>query len=440
MRQLLLGLLALSACGSYEENLGRTRDVSARWAVAVGTRQEESGRGIAIDSIGDVIAAGYQNQSNGQQAGFVTKRVASDGSERWTTKFMPLTPGSRASAGAVAIAPGDAVLVVGSIQGSVEVAGQTFEASYPPGGGAEFLAKFSSAGQLEWLHMLDHVGVTAVAIADDGRTYVAGAFSGPLTIAGTTLSSSSSENGGVLVALDPDGVPLWGHAFIAAHASNAMVCAESMTIAPNGDVLVVGQFYGATAFGGPVLAMPAGTSLGAFVTRFRADGLYLASSVVPPSGFEQSLGLAVAIDPAGSTVVLTQEASPSQGKDAVKVVHVLDDALDQLWVAEANGPIAFTDDGALLTAEWRDGPTVTPTGALQLSTVDASGVTWSGSVGSRVVYAPRLTFIRAATARTGRGVALLADLTGTLEIAGTELAAVGGQQNDIDALLIMLDP
>jgi hypothetical protein len=42
--------------------------------------------------------------------------------------------------------------------------------------------------------------------------------------------------------------------------------------------------------------------------------------------------------------------------------------------------------------------------------------------------------------RPGGGVALLADLTGTINIADTQFAAVGGQQDDIDALLIMLDP
>ena len=108
MKQLVFGCLALTACGLYEENVGRTRDASARWATVVGTRQEELARSAAIDSIGDVVAIGYQKQTSGQYAGLVTKRVASDGSERWTLKFQPLTAGSQADVTDVAIGPNDA--------------------------------------------------------------------------------------------------------------------------------------------------------------------------------------------------------------------------------------------------------------------------------------------------------------------------------------------
>lgn len=442
MKQLMIGCLALTACGTYEENLGRTRDASARWAITLGTHEDEVARNAAIDSIGDVVAVGYQEQSLRHFAGFVTKRVASDGSERWTTRFVPLTTDSHADTMSVVIAPGDAMLVGGGFQGRVDFAGSTLDASNPTpaDGGAGFVAKLSSGGQVEWVRMLQNVGVQAITVGPDGRSYLTGGFIGPLTVAGEVLSSSSTDNGAVLIALDPAGVPLWGRTFISVSANDGGARGESVTIALNGDVLVVGQFLRATRFGGPVVQLAPGSRSGAFLTRFRSDGLYLASSVVPAPGWELSVGLAVTLDPTGATVVSTAEQNPADG-NAVPFVHVLDDAQQQLWTTEVHGPIAFTSDGAMLTAQWRDVSAATPTGALELATVDANGFSWTTSLGSRTVYAPRLTSITAgAAAGPDGGVVFVGALTGTLNIAGTDLEAVGGQQDDSDALVIMIDP
>lgn len=440
MNQLMIGCLALTACGTYEENLGRTREASARWAIAIGTHEEEVARSAAVDAIGDVVAVGYQKQSNGQYAGLVTKRVASDGSERWTTKFVPLTTGSQADTMSVVIGPGDAVLVGGSFQGRVDFAGSTVDASDPTpvDGGAGFVAKLASTGQLAWVRMLDNVGVQAIATDHDGRSYITGGFTGPLNVAGTTLSSSAADSGAILIALDPNGVPLWGRAFTKHGAGDGATRGESVTIAPNGDVLVVGQFAARSEFGGPVLTVPTGARSASFLTRFRSDGLYLASSVIPTPGSELAGGSGVAFDPAGSTVVSTWEQNPNGPN--TPAVHVLDDAQDELWTTRVNGPIAFTSDGAMLTAQWIDERSTTQEGALVLATVDAGGFTWSTSLGSRVVNAPRGSGLRAAAAGPGGGVALVGELTGIVRIAGVDLAAVGGQQDDIDALVIMIDP
>jgi hypothetical protein len=439
MKQLLFGCLALSACGLYEENLGRTRDVSARWAITVGTHQEEAARGVAIDSIGDVVAVGYQQRTTEQKAGFITKRVASDGSERWTMKFEPLTIGSQADTLAVAIASGDAVLAGGYFQGRVDFAGTTLDVSnpMPADGGAGFVARLSSTGQVAWVRTLPNVDVRAIAIDRDGRFYVTGGFIGPLSVAGTILSSSSADQGAVLIALDLDGVPLWGRTFIGSDATPGSAYGESVTIAPNGDVLVSGEFAGACVFGGPILRLPVGTRQASFLTRFRSDGLYLASSVVPQL-MDLEGRTRVSLDPAGATVI-SNVRDPGAEQNIPPAVHVLDDAQDELWSASVHGPIAFASDGALLTARLIAHRTDATDDALELATVDPSGLTWSASLGTRIVSASRYSGLRAAVAGPDGGVALVGDLTGTIGIAGAELAMTGGQL-DVDALVIMLDP
>jgi hypothetical protein len=439
MKQLLFGCLALSACSVYEENLGRTRDASARWAITVGTRQQDVARAVATDSLGDVVAVGCQQENSEQNSGFITKRVASDGSERWTTKFRPLTRGSQADTLAVAIAPLDAVLAAGSFQGRVDFAGTTLDASNPTptDGSAAFVAMLSSTGRVAWVTMLQNVYVQAIAVDHDGRFYVTGAFLGPLTIAGVTLSSSAAGKGAVLIALDATGVPLWGRTFVTSQASAGNALGDGLTIAPNGDVLVAGRFAGAYEFGGAVLQVPAGKRQASFLTRFRSDGLYLASSVVPQPR-EVEGHTRVALDPAGATVIYNVTDSVSETVEP-PAVHVLDDAQNQLWSASVHGPIAFASDGALFTAQWIDRRTTGTGGALELATVDASGFTWSTSLGMRIGSASGYSGLRAAAAAPDGGVALVGHLTGAIRIADVDLRVAGGQV-DTDALVIMVDP
>jgi len=425
----------------YEENVGRTRDASARWATVVGTREHERARNVAIDSIGDVVVVGDQTQPTHQSAAFITKRVASDGSERWIAKFMPLTVGSQADAKAVAVGPNDSVIVGGYFQGIVDFAGTTLDASdpLPTTEGASFVAKLSTTGDVQWVQMLDHIDLQAVAAGLDGRTYITGSVRGALSIAGTMLTTSAGDRGAVLIALGTDGVPLWGRAMLAHGTGDGGTFGAGVTIAPDGDVIVAGAIVTATELGGPILSPPAGARSAAFVTRFRSDGLYLASSIVPAPGWDTAEALSIAVDPAGATVVTSLQQNPAAG-NAVRIVHVLDEAQDQQWEKQVDGPISFTADGAMLSANWIDDRAVTQGGALELATVDASGVTWSTALGERIVNAPRGTGMRAAVAGPDGGVAIVGELTGTIDIADTELAAVGGQQDDIDALMIMVDP
>jgi len=438
MKQLLIACLALSACSHYEENLGQTRDVSARWAITVGTRQEEAAQGVAIDSLGDVVAVGYRQTAEVQRAGFVTKRVASDGSERWTRVFQPRSADSYADTKAVAIAPGDGILAAGIFLGRVDFAGITLDASdsTPAYVSPAFVAKLSSAGDVVWVAAIPHVFVQAIETGADGRIYVTGGFVGPLSVAGTTLSSSSAGMGGMVIALDRDGVALWGRVFTTNQASAGGAVGEGIAIAPNGDVLVSGEFAGAYEFGGAVHQLPAGRQYASFLTRFRANGLYLASSVVPQSR-DQEGRTRVSVDPAGATVVYTAR-DPGSEPSLAPAVHVLDDAQHEVWSGNLRGPIAFTDDGALFTAQWMDHRSAGK-GTLELATVDATGFTWSTTLGTRIVAAARYSGLRAAAAGPDGGVALVGDLTGTIGIAGVELALTGGQL-DVDALVIMIDP
>src|SRR5882724_9893908 len=129
MKAIIASCLLLFAC-TDEQNLGNTPGpggsgttqkvfLQTRWALTLGDINEDTARGLALDSAGDAIAAGYfqgtvdfgtQTLAAPHGAGFVTKRAGADGSERWTLSFGA-EDGARAEAASVDIAADDSVVV-----------------------------------------------------------------------------------------------------------------------------------------------------------------------------------------------------------------------------------------------------------------------------------------------------------------------------------------
>ena len=121
MRPALAMCCVLAACTGDDEGSDATAVSAgtARWAISVGSGVS-AGLTTAIDSLGDVIAGGHIGGT-----GFVTKRVASDGAERWMLRIEPRTPTSRSVVRGVAVGPNDAVIAVGlASEGPIGVAAQ----------------------------------------------------------------------------------------------------------------------------------------------------------------------------------------------------------------------------------------------------------------------------------------------------------------------------
>ena len=113
---------------------------------------------------------------------------------------------------ALAVGPDGDVYVTGLVEGQQIDARPTGE-----GGSLEtaFVARLDAAGAPRWVRHLastGHARGTAVALADDGRVYVAGRFEGALLVGEDTLRSSGGTDAFV-AGLDPDGSPRWVTSF-----------------------------------------------------------------------------------------------------------------------------------------------------------------------------------------------------------------------------------
>lgn len=167
-----------------------------RWGPTLedGTSVEVEGDllAVAVDAAGRIAVAGvrYEPPTSQSTAAHVSV-LESDGTVVWSDT-LPVDAGG-SSAAAVAAAP----------NGDLLVAGRRVE----PDATAGFVRRYDAVGALLWEHPLvaaDDVSATALAVAADGRVYVAG-----WTRATLTDEPLDGLLGTFMRAPTPDGEPLW---------------------------------------------------------------------------------------------------------------------------------------------------------------------------------------------------------------------------------------
>lgn len=455
MKTLVISLLLVGAC-HIEENLGFSVVGEPRWAISLGGGGEDRGMLAAVDSIGDVVVCGDFTgpadfgsglENTGGPWAFITKRVASDGAERWTKRLLGLSSMSHVWIGAIAITPQDEVVVTGSYIGSVDFDGQTLtlEEPEPPDHGDMFLAKYASDGQLLWVRGLaDHsnAGGTALAVDASGAIYATAVFNrGTLVLDGEVYREIDGDPDTVLLVYDSDGTRRWHHVMQAASGPFS----RSVALAPNGDVLVGGHFGAPASLGGAIIHPDA--RVRGFLTRFRSDGLYLESHAVGPAAPYASWGPDVRVDSAGRIVLQQVEVDESAGAPSNQgsTLRVLEDDGDELWAsAIANhgrySPqgrmLLTTHDGLIASAAWTDNP-MTVTGGMEVVTFEADGSNAVTSFGDRISDDNRsATLVFGADVSTTGAIAFAGHFGGTVDFGTGPLTTRG----KTDIFIVVVDP
>ncbi len=182
--------------GAVESDCGAPPpgDTPPLWIVQPGTPSDDYAYGVAADSAGDVLVAGYTYGSLfGANAGgadprdaFVAKYDAADGSRVWGAQLGG-TGADLAYAVAVAADGSDLVYVAGSTTAGFR--GQPYR------GGARdaFLAQYDSSGAPRWVAIIGTSG-------DDVAYAVASDINGDVYVAGSTTGSLAGPNRGGLDA------------------------------------------------------------------------------------------------------------------------------------------------------------------------------------------------------------------------------------------------
>lgn len=157
-----------------------------------------------------------------------------------------------------------------------------------------FLSLSTHAQQLDWINSYGSTSayadyVFAVATDEDGYVYITGSYQGQIQIGSFTLPSLDNDN--VFIAkLDSSGTCLWVQSYGGTTAGAER--SRNMVIDYDGNLVVVGNFFGATTFGGTTYNSVAGNS-DMFVLKLDPSGNIIWSKAFLGTGYDMALGLCV---------------------------------------------------------------------------------------------------------------------------------------------------
>lgn len=177
---------------------------------------------------------------------------------------------------AVAAGSDGSVLITGEFTGTMDLGNGPMMSE---GGADLFVAKIDPSGQLLWsLRAGDAADQRGQGIVVDaaGNVLVSGMFEGTMALGGTTLTSAGSKD--VFVAkIDPLGQPLWGQSFGDAadqFASGGAPGVMEVAVDDDGNVLLVGTFYGTIDLGGGPLGSEIPAAPGILVAKLDPSGVH----------------------------------------------------------------------------------------------------------------------------------------------------------------------
>jgi hypothetical protein len=218
-------------------------------------------------------------------------KFVSTGKPRWAIRFGGLL-GDTATK--VAVGPNDATFIGGSFSGAMTIGSKTLKSN---GEMDAFLASFSPSGDLLWATSFGGLtgdSVSGVAADAEGRVYVAGSFTGEMSLDGKTpLVAKGSD--AFVASFDVQGGFRWVKTFGGIANDNALDVA-----ARDQRIVVTGQVSSATSIDGVPLG--SGESDG-FIAAWNPEGkLEWAKAFGNPNG-DNDAGVSVSIAKDGSIVL-----------------------------------------------------------------------------------------------------------------------------------------
>jgi fibronectin type 3 domain-containing protein len=211
--------------------------------------------------------------------------VSSGGAHLWSRRMGGTVVADSVVPYGVAVDGSGNVVVTGVFYGTVDFG---TGAVTSVGRGDMFLAKYSAGGAVQWVKRFgdpaDQFG-TAVGTDTSGNVYVAGYYYGTVNFGGTTLTSAAYDI--VLAKYTANGAHVWSKRIGGAGYDMA----QALDVDGSGNVLIAGQFSGATDFGGGALTSAGGYD--GFVAKYTTNGAYVWSKRMGGASLDTVTGLGV---------------------------------------------------------------------------------------------------------------------------------------------------
>jgi hypothetical protein len=270
------------------------------WSARFGDEESNEVEAVAADAQGAVVLAGaFAGQisfggqtfmTNGGTDGFAAKLDA-EGSHLWSRRFGDA---SNQRAHAVALDVGGNVVLTGTFAGTIDFGGGPLTSVSQSD---LFVAKLDPLGNHVWSKAYGPVNAFlttrsgyGIAVDTAGNVWVTGSFAGQLDFEGNVIDDGQgTQQSSFLVKLHGlDGAHLWSRAIGTAAATDR---GNAVVAAPDGDVVVCGQFQGTVDFGaGQIGALGADD---AYVARLTSGGAQVWAKSFGSPGNEVCSALAV---------------------------------------------------------------------------------------------------------------------------------------------------
>ena len=355
------------------------------WAARAGDAGDQTALGAAFDAQGNVIVTGAFHGTIDWGGGALTSAGGSDiflvkldqaGKHVWSKRFGDAS--DQSGAGVVVSATGQ-IWLTGSITGSVDFGGGALASADPLGDA--FLASFGPGGTYVSAKRFGGVlaqRATALAIGVNGDLYLGGVFDGVIDLGCGALASAGS--GDIFVSrLDSAGACLFARSYGDASTQELFALVPD----PAHNVFLGGRFKGTVNFGGAPLTMPPST-FGAFAAKLDGAGAHVFSTAFGNTTLAQE-ATSVATDLSGNVFI----AGSFSGTLTAGVTTLTSAGMRDLFV------VKLDPGGAAVWAK-RFGDASDQAGAIHLA-VDPAG-----------------------------NVLLAGTLQGSLDLGGSVLASVGG--------------
>jgi len=273
----------------------------ATFSFKFGDTGDDSGVGVALDSVGNVFVGGTFEgtvdfgtgpiASNGGGDAVVVKYDPA-GNVKWAVTFGDTGDDSVID---VKVDSLDNVLLTGTVSGTVSVAGGP---SLVGAGGEDVLvAKLSNAGAHVWSAVYGDVSdqsVIALAVNSADGVAIAGVFEGNLNFGGGAHVSAGNEDAFV-AQFTSTGVFGWSSAFGDVDDDRA----QGIAVDSGDNVIVGGAFEGSVNFGGGAIVSAGGSD--AFAVKLTSGGSHVWSQGYGDASSQS--GFTVAVDSSDNVLV-----------------------------------------------------------------------------------------------------------------------------------------
>ena len=241
---------ALSAAGTLFADVflaKLTSDGSHVWSKNFGDTNVQNAQGLAVDTAGDVVIAGFfQNDVNfggntltsaGLNDMFVAKFTTA-GAHQWSRQ---IGDAADQNGRAVAMDTTGNVYLAGDVVGTINVGLGAMTATGAP---SALVAKFDALGNAAWAKLSTGAAMSkavagAIAVGSNGDVAVGGSFRGAFDLGGTPATSAGSDDAFVTLLTSAG-----AHTYTKTFGDSQSQTVTGVAIAPNGEVFAAGNFSG----------------------------------------------------------------------------------------------------------------------------------------------------------------------------------------------------